>query len=65
MTKLEMDVVRRYFGSGPHAAQTIEEIGHELRLTREHIVGLRDASIEKLRQSAAHEVTELERLLAE
>ena len=63
LTKLEMDVVRSHFGSGPHAAQTIEEIGRGLGLTREHVVGIRDASIEKLRRSAAHEVTALEELL--
>jgi RNA polymerase primary sigma factor len=51
LTEREADVLKRYFGLGRETAQTLQQIGDDIGLTRERIRQIKEKALEKLRQT--------------
>ena len=49
LTTREEKIIRTYFGIGVEQTKTLEEIGKELRLTRERVRQIKDKAIRRLR----------------
>ena len=57
----ETMIVRAYFGLGDSEPKTLEEIGHDLGVTRERIRQLRNRALDKLRDSCGDLLSEFSR----
>jgi RNA polymerase primary sigma factor len=57
----ETMIVRAYFGLGDSEPKTLEEIGHDLGVTRERIRQLRNRALDKLRDSCGDLLGEFSR----
>ena len=57
----ETMIVRAYFGLGDSEPKTLEEIGHDLGVTRERIRQLRNRALDKLRDSCSDLLGEFSR----
>ncbi len=44
-------VIRKYFGLGPEEAMTLEEIGNEMRITRERVRQIKEKALQRLRHA--------------
>jgi RNA polymerase primary sigma factor len=51
LTEREAEVIRRYYGLGREEAQTLQQIGDEIGLTRERIRQIKEKALEQMRRS--------------
>ena len=51
LTEREAEVIRRYYGLGREEAQTLQQIGDEIGVTRERIRQIKEKALEQMRRS--------------
>jgi RNA polymerase primary sigma factor len=52
LTNKEVEIIKRRFGIGDDVSQTLEEVGNELRVTRERVRQIEGKALKKLRHPA-------------